>query len=103
MWAPIVIQMGRAVDYKSFEAFRASVKDNSFVYENEKLSYISEAKDKYEHWAKGIQPPHLNGIKVNLNPRKTYDTRYLSMVHGKSITTISYPGYKDLAPEFGEK
>jgi hypothetical protein len=27
MWAPIVIQMGRASDYKSFEAFQSSVKD----------------------------------------------------------------------------
>ena len=102
MWAPLVIQMGRAADYKSFEAFCTSVKDNPFVYENEKLTYVSEAKDTYEYWAKIAQPPHLNGVKVNLNPAKAYDTPYLSMVHGESKAIISYPGYKDLILDFNK-
>jgi len=103
MWAPVVIQMGRAIDYKSFEAFGASVKDNRFLYENEKLTYVSEAKETHEYWAKIAQPPQLNGVKVNLNPAKTYDTPYLSMEHGESKAVISYPGYKDLTLDFGEK
>lgn len=103
MWAPLVIQMGRAVDYNSFEAFCAAVKANRFVYENEKLTYVSEAKDKYEYWAKIAQPPHINGVKVNLNPTKTYDTPYLSMIHGESKAIISYKGYKDLTLDFNKK
>ena len=103
MGAGLVLQMGRAADYKSFDAFCASVKDNRFVYENEKLTYVSEAKDKYEYWAKIAQPPHINGVKVNLNPTKTYDTPYLSMVHGESKAIISYKGYKDLTLDFNKK
>jgi hypothetical protein len=103
MWAPVVIQMGRAVDYKSFDAFCASVKDNRFLDRNEKLTYVSEARDKYEYWAKIAQPPHLNGVKVNLNPSKTYDTPYLSMEHGESKAMISYPGYKDLTLDFSKQ
>jgi hypothetical protein len=100
MWAPVVIQMGRAVDYKSFEAFRTAVKGNGFLYKNEKLTYLSEAKDKYEYWAKIAQPPHLNGVKVNLNPTKTYDTPYLTMEHGTSKAVIRYKRYKNLALDF---
>ena len=102
MWEPVVIQMGRAADYKSFEAFCNSVKDNRFVYKNEKLTYVSEANETYEYWAKIAQPPHLNGTRVNLNPAKTYDTPYLSMMHGESKAIISYPGYKDLTIDFNE-
>jgi hypothetical protein len=48
MWAPVILQMGRAKDYKSFEAFQMSVKENRFEWEEgEDLS--SEALAKEEH------------------------------------------------------
>ena len=100
MWAPVVIQMGRAADYKSFEAFQSSVKARKFEYENGKLTYVSEAKDQYEYWAKGTQLPKINGTTVNLNPPKTYDSPYLSMEHGSNKAVIKYPGYDDVVLEF---
>ncbi|MEI6235808.1 MAG: hypothetical protein WCT04_22360 [Planctomycetota bacterium] len=101
MWAPIVIQMGRAADYKSFEAFQTSVKARKFEYENSKLTYVSEAGETIEYWAKGTQIPKINGTTVNLNPAKTYDCPYLSMEHGQSKAVIHCPGYKDEVLEFG--
>jgi|UniRef100_UPI0037847683 hypothetical protein len=100
MWAPIVIQMGRAADYKSFEAFQASVKARKFEYENGKLTYESEAKDGYEYWANSKQLPKINDTTVNLNPAKTYDSPYLSMKHGESKAVIKCPGYDDVVLEF---
>jgi hypothetical protein len=100
LWAPIVIQMGRACDYQSFEAFQASVKKNSFTYENGKLAYVSEAKDKYEYWANSKQLPKINGETGNLNPTKTYDSPFLSMKHGSNKAVIKYPGYDDVVLEF---
>jgi hypothetical protein len=100
MWAPIVIQMGRAAEYKSFEAFQAAVKQRKFEYENGKLTYESEAKDSYEYWAKGAQLPKINGTALNLNPPKTYDSPYLSMMHGSSKAVIKHPGYRDVVLEF---
>lgn len=47
MWAPVVIQMGRAADFKGFEDFCASVKHNRFEYQDGKLNYVSEAGDTY--------------------------------------------------------
>lgn len=100
MWAPIVIQMGRAVEYESFEAFQAAVKQRKFEYENGKLIYESEAKESYEYWAKGAQLPKINGTRLNLNPPKTYDSPYLSMMHGSSKAVIKHPGYRDVVLEF---
>jgi len=101
MWAPIVIQMGRATDYQSFEAFQTSVKARKFEYDNGKLTYESEAKDRYEYWAKGAQLPQVNGTTVNLNPAKTYDSPYLSMEHGTNKAVIHYQGYKAVELDFG--
>lgn len=100
MWAPIVIQMGRAADYKSFEDFQTVVKANRFESTEGKLTYVSAAKDSYEYWAKGAQLPRINGTVVNLNPAKTYDSPYLSMMHGSSQALITYPGHKELLLTF---
>jgi hypothetical protein len=45
MWAPVIIQMGRAADHEGFEAFHASVKDNKTEYSDGKLTYVSEARE----------------------------------------------------------
>lgn len=100
MWAPVVIQMGRAADYKSFEDFCAAVKSTRFEYQDGKLTYASLAHDTYEVWAKGAQPPRINGAEVNLNPAKTFDSPFLSMMHGSSKAVITYPGHKDVVLDF---
>ncbi len=100
MWAPIVIQMGRAADYKSFEAFQASVKDNKLDYQEGKLTYASEANETFEVWSKGTQFPKINGAAVNLNPEKTYDSPFLSMQHGSNKAVIQYSGYDDVVLQF---
>lgn len=61
----------------------------------------SRAKDRYEYCAKGAQLPKIDGITVNLNPEKTCDSPYLSMVHGQSTAVIRYPGYPNVELEFG--
>ncbi len=102
MWAPIVIQMGRAADYKSIDDFQASVKAKRLEYADGKLTYVSEAKDTYEVWTKGAQLPRINGAEVDLNPPKTFDSPFLSMVHGRSKAVITYPGHKERVLDFGE-
>ncbi len=92
--------MGRAADYKSFEDFQTAVKANRYEYTEGKLTYASVAKDTYEYWAKGAQPPRINGTAVNLNPPKTYDSPYLSMMHGSSKAVITYPGHKEVVLDF---
>lgn len=111
-WAPVVLQMGRAADYESFEDFMESVKQNRFEYvesyyeygdghsEAGIMTYVSEAGDTYTYYSRSIRLPRINGEEVNLNPEKNLDSPFLSMVHGETTATMSYPGYEDVVLDF---
>jgi hypothetical protein len=101
MWAPVVIQTGQAGDYASFEAFQESVMANAFTFVSNTLNYTSEAGDTFTVYANSKTTPRINGTTVNLNPAKTYDSPYLSMVHGEVKATVSHPGHPDLVLDFG--
>ena len=97
IWAPVVIQMGKAGKEKeSFGRFRRAVKARSFSYTGGRLVYSALSGDTYEYWSKSRTLPRINGERLNLNPAKTYDFPYLTMMHGEVTATIRYSGYADL-------
>jgi methionine-rich copper-binding protein CopC len=100
IWAPVIIQMGQAANYADFAAFRTSVIANSLTFSSNTLNYTSEAGDVFTFYANSKTTPLVNGITVNLNPAKTYDSPYLSMTHGTDLATVSYPGYQNLLLNF---
>jgi len=100
IWAPVIIQMGQAANYADFAAFQASVIDNPLTFSSNVLNYTSEAGDTFTFYANSKTTPRVNGTTVNLNPAKTYNSPYLSMVHGTDVATVSYPGYEDLSLSF---
>lgn len=100
IWAPVIIQMGQAANYADFAAFRASVIANALTFASNTLNYTSEAGDTFTFYANSKTTPRVNGTTVNLNPVKTYDSPYLSMIHGTDLATVSYPGYEDLLLNF---
>ena len=101
LWAPVVLQVGQAVDYPDFAAFQSSVMANALTYSSDTLNYTSEAGDTFTVYANSKTTPQVNGSTVDLNPTKTYDSPYLSMVHGEDIATVSYGGYPNLVLDFG--
>ncbi len=100
IWAPVIIQMGQAANYADFAAFRTSVIANALTFVTSTLNYTSEAGDTFTFYANSKITPRVNGTTVNLNPTKTYDSPYLSMVHGTDLATVSYPGYQNLLLNF---
>ena len=100
IWAPVIIQMGQAANYPDFAAFQNSVIANPLTFSSNVLNYTSEAGDTFTFYANSKTTPRVNGTTVNLNPAKTYNSPYLSMVHGTDVATISYPGYDDLLLSF---
>jgi methionine-rich copper-binding protein CopC len=100
IWAPVIIQMGQAANYADFAAFQASVIANALTFVSNTLNYTSEAGDTFTFYANSKTTPRVNGTTVNLNPAKTYDSPYLSMVHGTDLATVSYPGYDNLLLNF---
>ena len=99
-WTPVLIQMGRMADQKSFAAFKDEVMAADYAYDQGKLAYVSLAGDKYEYWSNSTDLPKINGAEVNINPANTYDYPYLKMEHGSDVATISYPGFDDLVLNF---
>ena len=100
-WSPVVIQTGLSSEYASYQAFRNSVKANSFTYSSGKLTYISEAGDTYEIWRNSTNRPEINNTDVDVNPDKVYDSPFISGVHGYELITLSNSGYDDLILHFG--
>jgi hypothetical protein len=99
-WAPVVVQMGQASNYVDFASFQASVQGNDFSYAGTTLDYTSEAGDAFTVYGNTKTTPRVNGVTVDLNPAKTYDSPYLSMVHGEDTATFSYGAHSDLVLDF---
>jgi hypothetical protein len=100
IWAPVIIQMGQAANHANSAGFQTSVIANPLTFSSNVLNYTSEAGDTFTFYANSKTTPRVNGTTVNLNPVKTYNSPYLSMVHGESLATVSYPGYPDLPLDF---
>ena len=100
IWAPVIIQMGQSANYADFGAFQASVTANALTFSSNTLNYTSEAGDTFTFYANSRTTPRVNGTTVNLNPARTYDSPYLSMVHGTDLATVSYPGHENLLLNF---
>lgn len=100
IWAPVIIQTGQAANYADFNAFQASVIANPLTFSSNILTYTSEAGDTFTVYANSKTTPRVNGVTLSLNPVKTYNSPYLSMVHGESLATVSHPGYPDLPLDF---
>lgn len=102
-WTPFVVQCGRMADYASFEAFQSSVVSNAVTFDGITLSYTTEAGDTLSMTKQNIAAPELprvNGLPVNVNPAKTYDSPYISATYGSSLVTIRHPDYADVTLDF---
>ena len=93
MWAPILIQMGRASSYSSFDSFKAAVLANTLSYSGGKLSYSSLRGDSFEIWRNTYNLPTINGSARSQNPTYSYKSPYLNGTYGNNFVTVSYPGY----------
>jgi len=100
IWAPVVVQMGQASNYADFASFQASVQGNAFAYAGGTLDYTSEAGDAFTVYGNTKTTPRVNGVTVDLNPTKVYDSPYLSMTHGEDVATVSYAAYTNLVLDF---
>ena len=100
-WAPVIIQTGQASNYDDFAAFQASVMGNTLTYVNGTMNYTSDAGDLFTFYGNSKTTPKVNGVTVDLNPTKVYDSPYLSMTHGEDVATVSYGAYTNLVLDFG--
>lgn len=104
LWAPVVVQMGRAREQGAFEAFKQKVAATRFEFDagEGRLDFTSLAGDRYEFWRKNPRMPRFNGIPVRngLEMPYAYINRYVSMKNGSAEARICCPGFSDLALDF---
>jgi hypothetical protein len=106
MWSPVIVQLGQAVDFgDGFGGFQKAVRANGVDYDTAsgRVDYTSLAGDDFVAWRHREVVPRRNGNPVNLNPRMTYDSPYLQMVHGETRARFQYPGHADLELDFSGK
>ncbi len=106
--SPVVIQMGRAADYPSREAFRSSVAGNSLLVVPGPplgIRYESEAGDALELRSAGAGLPRLalvNGEPLDLDPPATYASPYLFGLHESSAVELRHPRFPTLRLDFSD-
>ncbi len=103
--APAVLQTGRVADYPGgLEEFKKAVLARTeWEWKDYGLRYKSLAGDTLKFWTKEKKVPELNGKPFDLNPKYTYESPYLTMIHGEDTATIKYPGYEDVVLNFSYK
>ena len=103
MWdeaSPVLIQMGQAADFASFDAFRGAVKARPCTYDaNGTLTYTSLAGDVYRITRNSFAQPTVNG-GGSTDPAKTYSSPYLLGYHGSNSIELSYAGRPSLFLDF---
>jgi hypothetical protein len=106
--SPLLIQMGRAADYASYEAFRSSVLANAFQLLPAPVAWVryeSEAGDVLEYRGASPTLPGLalvNGEPLDLNPPNTYASPFLSGLHGSDVVELSHPHHPALRLDFSD-
>lgn len=100
-WSPVIVQMGRAVDYNNdFEDFKDAVRATTVTYSDGKLTYTSPGGTVFEYWRQSATLPKINGTALNLNPSYAYSSPYLSGVYGQDTATVSLTGYSPYTIDF---
>lgn len=115
-WTPVLIQMGQAMNYKSYSDFQQSILANPVSYNDDVLIYTAEDKSDFYFWnrKKSYRAPEilLGYLKIgppdqwpapwvhSLNPAKSYSIPYILGLHGQELITISFPGFDKLELQF---
>jgi hypothetical protein len=127
-WSPVAFQMERASTYNPsicslpattpaecdaarYAAFRSAVLANpaNFAYDsaNKRLTYTSLAGDTYVIYSgqgytgnlTAYPLPTVNG-DASVSPAKTYDSPYISGIHGQDTVTLTYGAHTPLVLDF---
>ncbi|MFT5444309.1 MAG: hypothetical protein ACI8W3_003364 [Myxococcota bacterium] len=118
-WVPIVIQLGQASEYESFEHFQSSVASNfyettttaievtkselttdSYAQAHTRIRYRSESGDLIKIYSHNRKRPRVNGTPVNLLPTQTYASPFINSNYGDDSVDLHHPIYGTLSLNF---
>lgn len=100
-YTPVILEVVRSAHYKSFEAFRDSVKARSLTFNNNMLQYKGMYGDSFTFYADYSGVPEINGVAVDYAPPKAFNSPFLEADWNSGIVTIQ-KGERKLILDFNE-
>lgn len=85
-----VLEVARAGEYESFEAFQADIGDNEpeWLNNHDDLHYQPSRDAGHLVLCADMRHPRIDGELVELNPAKAYDCPYIQGIHGEDKVVI---------------
>ncbi|MGV7230080.1 MAG: hypothetical protein ACQ9IQ_15655, partial [Nitrospirales bacterium] len=72
-WSPVILEVGRKVDYTDFAAFRKAVLTQPLAFEEDVLRYTSLSGNEFVFYADQSQSPKIDGKTVDYTPEMVFD------------------------------
>jgi hypothetical protein len=90
-YSPVIIEVGRKSDYSGYSAFRSEILSNPLVWDGTRLDYTSTAyATTLTLFADESAPPRVDGVPLNFEAKKAYDSPYLEGEFGSGPVIIQY-------------
>ena len=96
-FAPVIIEVARKSDYPDFAAFQKAILKNTLTWKDKRLDYRSDFyKTQLTLFADYSKPPQVDGVSVNYNPPKAYDSPFIQCDFGSGVVTLRYGDKKQI-------
>lgn len=101
-YSPVVMEVGRAVDFASFTAFQDQILANPLTFAASTVNYRSTPGDTLTLDSNYSQPPRVNGVTLNFKPTKAYDSPFVSGDFGSGLVNVQKGG-RQMTLDFNEQ
>jgi hypothetical protein len=88
-FSPVILEVVCKSDYPDFAAFQWATLENTLTWKERNLDYRSGFyKTQLTFFADYSKPPQVNGVTVNYNPPKVYNSPFIQGDFGSGVVTI---------------
>jgi len=88
-YSPVIIDVARKSDYPDFAAFQKAILANTLTWKDKQLDYQSGLyKTKLTFHVDYSKVPEVNGVPINYNSAKCYDSPFIQGDWGSGVVTI---------------
>ncbi len=99
-YSPVVMEVGRAMDFASFTAFQDQILANPLSLAGSTLNYQSSLGDTLTLYSNYSASPKVNGVTLNYKPAKAYDSPFVSSNFGSGVVSVQ-KGSRQITLDFG--
>ena len=88
-FSPVILEVAKKSDYSDLAAFQKAILANSMKWKNNTLDYESSLyTTKLTFHADYSKVPEVDGVPVNYNPKKVYDSPFIQGDFDSGVVTI---------------